>query len=179
MASFANHCLVARRLAERGVRFVHLMDWGWDVHGTGEHDDLLTQLPAKCAQVDRPIAALLVDLERRGLLDDTLVVWGGEFGRTPVNEARGGSTFLGRDHHAEGYTMWLAGGGVRAGHHHGATDAMGWSVERDPVGVQDLQATILHLLGLDPHALSYPYLGLDQRLIGPDDAPRVVHELLA
>lgn len=178
-STFANHCLVARRLVERDVRFVHLMDWGWDVHGTGEHDDLLTQLPAKCEQIDRAVAGLLIDLERRGLLEDTLVVFGGEFGRTPVNEARHGSTFLGRDHHNEGYSMWLAGGGVRAGYHHGATDAMGWGIEKDPVSVQDLQATILHLLGLDPHGLSYPYLGLDQRLIGPDDAPRVVHEILA
>ena len=178
-ASFANHCLVARRLLERGVRFVHLMDWGWDLHGTGDGDDLVTKFPAKCGEVDRPVAALLRDLERRGLLDDTLVVWGGEFGRTPVNEARGGSTFLGRDHHPDGFTMWLAGAGVRAGHHHGATDAMGWGIERDPVSVQDLQATILHLLGLDPFELAHPYLGLDQRLIGPDDTPRVVRGILS
>ncbi|QDU84792.1 hypothetical protein Pla163_19060 [Planctomycetes bacterium Pla163] len=177
--SFANHCLAARRLVERGVRFVHLFDWGWDLHGTGPGDDLDTAFPEKCRAVDRPIAALLLDLERRGLLDETLVVWGGEFGRTATNEARNGSTHFGRDHHPDGFTMWLAGAGVRAGHHHGATDEMGWGVERDPVTVQDLQATILHLLGLDPHAFSYHHLGLDQRLIGPDDAPRVVRELLA
>lgn len=178
-SSFANNCLVARRLAERGVRFVHLMDWGWDMHGVDQSTDLLEGLPKKCGEIDRPIAGLLLDLERRGLLDDTLVVWGGEFGRTPTNEARNGSTFLGRDHHTTGYTMWLAGAGVRAGLRYGATDEMGWGIERDPVSVQDLQATILHLLGLDAHALSFPYLGLDQRLIGPDDAPRVVEGILA
>ncbi|MEZ5976996.1 MAG: DUF1501 domain-containing protein [Planctomycetota bacterium] len=178
-SSFANHCLVARRLVERGVRFVHLFDWGWDVHGTGPGDDLVSALPAKCAEVDRPIAALLRDLERRGLLEETLVVWGGEFGRTATNEARDGSTFLGRDHQAECFTVWLAGAGVRAGHRHGESDEFGSRVASDPVDVRDLQATILHLLGLDPHRLTYPYRGLEQRLIGPDDAPRVVRDVLA
>jgi hypothetical protein len=177
-AAFANHCLMARRLVERGVRVVHLFDWGWDVHGTGEGDDLLHALPRKCADVDRATAALVLDLERRGLLEETLVVFGGEFGRTAVMEARDGSTHLGRDHHPDCFTVWLAGGGVRAGTSHGATCEFGARVAADPVSVRDLQATILHLLGLDPHALRYPYLGLDQRLIGPDDTPRVVRAIL-
>jgi hypothetical protein len=178
-SSFANHCLVARRLVERGVRFVQLFDWGWDVHGTGEGDDLVHALPNKCRDVDRASAALVLDLERRGLLEETLVVFGGEFGRTAVMEARDGSKYLGRDHHPDCFSMWLAGGGVRAGHTHGATCEFGARIVKDPVSVRDLQATLLHLLGLDPHALRYPYLGLDQRLIGPDDAPRVVREILA
>ena len=179
-SSFANHCLMARRLVERGVRFVQLYDYGWDIHGTGSGDDLLTQFPQKCRDVDQPIAALLLDLERRGLLDETLVVWGGEFGRTSMNEARGGSTYLGRDHHPDCFTMWMAGGGVKAGYRHGETDELGYTIARDPVSVRDLQATILHLLGLDPFRLSFPFQGLEQRLIGPDDAAaRVQHALLA
>ena len=179
-SSFANHCLMARRLVERGVRFVQLYDYGWDIHGTGSGDDLLTQFPKKCGQVDRALAALLIDLDRRGLLDETLVVWGGEFGRTSMNEKRGGSTYLGRDHHPDCFTMWMAGGGVKRGHRHGATDELGYTIAQDPVSVRDLQATILHQLGLDPFRLSFPFQGLDQRLIGPDDrAARVVHELLA
>jgi hypothetical protein len=177
-ASFANNCLLARRLVERGVRFVQLYDWGWDMHGTDSSNDLVTGLPHKCAEVDRPIAALLLDLKRRGLLEETLVVWGGEFGRTSMNEKRDGSTYLGRDHHPDCFTMWLAGAGVRAGHVHGATDELGYNIARDPVSVQDMQATILHLLGLDPFRFRYPYQGLEQRLIGPADGPRVVHELL-
>ncbi len=177
--SFANSCLLARRLVEAGVRYVQLFDWGWDIHGTGAHDDLLTQFPKKCKEVDRPTAALLLDLERRGLLDETLVVWCAEFGRTSMNEARDGSTFLGRDHHPECFTAWLAGAGIRAGLQHGATDELGYSIVDGPVHVHDLQATILHLVGLDAERLSYPYQGLDQRLIGPADGPRVVPELLA
>ncbi|MFT5154623.1 MAG: hypothetical protein ACI841_004631, partial [Planctomycetota bacterium] len=178
-SSFANNCLLARRLVEDGVRFVQLYDWGWDVHGTSSGDDLITQLPKKCAEVDRPIAALLIDLERRGLLDETLVVWGGEFGRTSMREARGGSKLLGRDHHPDCFSIWMAGGGVRAGHVHGETDELGYTIGRDPVSVHDLQATILHLLGLDAESLRFPYLGLNQRLIGPAEGPRVIHELLA
>ncbi len=178
-ASFANNCLLARRLVENGVRFVQLFDWGWDLHGTGAHDDLLHAFPEKCRQVDRPIAALLGDLDRRGLLDETLVVWGGEFGRTAMNEKRGGSTFLGRDHHPDCFTIWMAGGGVRRGHVHGATDELGYSITHDPMSVRDLQATLLYLLGLDPFRLRYPFQGLDARLIGVEDGPRVVKELLA
>jgi hypothetical protein len=114
-ASLANNCLLARRLVEKGVRVVQLYDWGWDIHGTGPGDDLMTAFPQKCREMDRPVAALIKDLKRRGLLDETLVVWGGEFGRTPMNEARGGSKFLGRDHHPHAFSMWMAGGGTRPG----------------------------------------------------------------
>jgi hypothetical protein len=176
-SSFANNCLLARRLVERGVRFVQLFDWGWDNHGTGRTDDLMHQLPLKCAETDRAIAALLLDLEQRGLLDDTLVVWGGEFGRTPMNEERNGSKFLGRDHHPHCFTMWLAGGGVRAGAVVGATDELGYHVVEDPIHVHDLQATILHLLGLDHEKLTYRFQGREFRLT--DVAGRVVRKLLA
>ncbi len=177
--SFANHCLLARRLVERGVRFVQLYDWGWDVHGTGPGDDLVDQFPKKCLDVDRPAAALVQDLERRGLLDETLVIFGGEFGRTVMREARAGSIYLGRDHHPDCFSLWLAGGGVARGRVHGATCEFGMRVVEGQVTVRDLQATILMLLGLDPERLSYPYQGLDQRLIGPAHGPRVLHELLA
>ncbi|MCE9605803.1 MAG: DUF1501 domain-containing protein [Planctomycetia bacterium] len=178
--SFANNCLLARRLVERGVRFVQLFDWGWDCHGTGPGDDIVVHLPKKAAQIDKPISALLTDLKQRGMLDETLVVWGGEFGRTSMNEARGGSKSLGRDHHPHCYSMWLAGGGVKGGTTLGATDEFGYAITRDPVGVRDLQATVLHLLGLDPFQQKYPYQGLDQRLIGPDDAAaRIRPELIA
>ena len=174
--SFANNCLLARRLVEHGVRFVQLFDWGWDTHGTNPSDDIITQLPKKCRETDRPIAALLLDLEQRGLLDETLVVWGGEFGRTPLNEERNGSTFLGRDHHPHCFTMWLAGGGVRAGARIGATDALGYYVIRDEVHVHDLQATILHLLGVDHEKLTYRFQGRDFRLT--DVAGHVVKPLM-
>ena len=177
--SFANHCLQARRLVERGVRFVQLYDWGWDVHGTGAGDDLVEQLPKKCKEVDRPVAALIEDLDRRGLLDETLVVFGGEFGRTAMREARNGSTLLGRDHHPGCFSIWLAGGGIARGRVHGATCELGMRVTEGELGVRDLQATILHLLGFDPERLAYPYQGLDQRLIGPASGPRVAHELFA
>jgi hypothetical protein len=177
--SFANNCLLARRLVEKGVRFVQLFDWGWDVHGTVEGDDIIHQLPRKCQQTDKPVAALVKDLKQRGLLDDTLVVWGGEFGRTPLNEERNGSKLLGRDHHPHAFTIWMAGGGVRPGLVYGETDELGYRVVRDKVNVRDLQATILHLLGLDPFQLHYKYQGLNQRLIGPTDEPVVHHGLIA
>jgi hypothetical protein len=178
-ASFANNCLLARRLAEQGVRYVQLYDWGWDMHGTAADNDIVTGLPKKVADVDRTIAALLKDLKQRGMLQDTLVVWGGEFGRTALNEERGGSKFLGRDHHPHCFSIWLAGGGVKAGHIHGATDDLGYFVTENKVGIHDLQATILHLLGFDAKRFSFPYQGLNQRLIGPSDEPRVVQEILA
>nr|WP_240911294.1 DUF1501 domain-containing protein [Paludisphaera soli] len=178
-ASFANNCLLARRLVERGVRYVQLFDWGWDCHGTGAGDDIVNQLPKKCKDVDKPIAALVRDLKRRGMLDETIVVWGGEFGRTSMNEARGGSTFLGRDHHPHCFTLWAAGGGIKPGATVGATDELGSSIVEDPMPVHDLQATILHLLGLDPFTFRYPYQGLQQRLIGVEDGVRVRKELLA
>jgi len=178
-SSLANNCLLARRLVEQGVRFVQLFDWGWDIHGTGKHDDLLSKFPQKCREMDRPVAALLLDLKRRGLLDDTLVVWGGEFGRTPMNEARNGSTYLGRDHHPDCFTMWLAGGGVKRGFSYGQTDELGYGITENPVGVHDLQATLLAALGLNPYTFSFPYQGLNQRLIGPANTPRVIEDLFA
>jgi hypothetical protein len=178
-ASFANNCLLARRLVEKGVRFVQLFDWGWDGHGTGKHDDLVHQLPLKCKETDQPIAALLTDLKQRGLLNQTLVIWGGEFGRTSMNEKRNGSTFLGRDHHPHAFTMWLAGGGVKPGLAHGATDELGYFITENPVSVRDLQATILHLLGLDPYHFGFKFQGLHQRLIGPTDEAKVQQALLA
>jgi hypothetical protein len=178
-ASFANNCLLARRLVERGVRYVQLYDWGWDIHGTGPGDDLMTQFPKKCKDVDQPIAALLKDLKSRGMLDDTLVVWGGEFGRTSMNEARGGSKLLGRDHHPHCFTIWLAGAGIKPGTTLGATDELGYFIAEDRCSIHDLQATILHLLGLDPWKHSYPYQGLDQRLIGPEGDAKIRTEILA
>ncbi|GHC66997.1 DUF1501 domain-containing protein [Roseibacillus persicicus] len=178
-ASFANNCLLARRLIEQGTRFVQLFDWGWDIHGTAKVDDLETQFPQKCRETDQPISALLTDLKERGLLEETLVIWGGEFGRTPMNEARGGSKFLGRDHHPDCFTTWMAGGGVKPGITYGTTDDLGYSVVDNPVHVRDFQATIQHLLGLDPHKHSFPYQGLNQRLIGPTASPKVVHDILA
>jgi len=178
-ASFANNCLLARRLVERGVRYVQLFDWGWDCHGTGAGDDIVVHLPQKCKDIDRPVAALLKDLKRRGLLDDTIVVWGGEFGRTSMNEARGGSTFLGRDHHPHCFTLWVAGGGFKHGISLGATDDLGYQITENPVTVHDLQATILHLLGLDAEKFRFPYQGLPQRLIGVEGDGHVRKELLA
>ena len=177
--SFANNCLLARRLVESGVRFVQLFDWGWDIHGTGESNDIVKHLPKKCKEIDRPITALLTDLKRRGLLDETLVVWSGEFGRTPMNEKRDNSKYLGRDHHPHSMTLWMAGGGVRGGLGYGETDELGYHVTENKMHIHDLQATILHLLGFDPHKLSVPYQGLNQRLIGPADTPRVITDLLA
>jgi len=176
-ASFANNCLLARRLIERGVRFVQLFDWGWDMHGTGVGDDLVNQLPRKCREIDRPMTALLRDLKQRGLLEETLVIWSGEFGRTAMNEERNGSKFLGRDHHPHCFTIWMAGGGVRAGAVYGETDELGYRVASDPVHVHDLQATILHLLGLDHERLTYRFQGRDFRLT--DVHGHVVRGLIA
>ncbi len=178
-ASFANNCLLARRLVEKGVRYVQLYDWGWDIHGTGAGDDVITALPNKCKQTDKPIAALLTDLKRTGLLDSTLVVWGGEFGRTSMNEARGGSKFLGRDHHPHAFTIWLAGAGIKPGMTFGATDELGYHITDGKMSVNDLQATILHLMGLDAWKLRYSYQGLQQRLIGPEGKCSVRKEILA
>ncbi|HET6249673.1 MAG TPA: DUF1501 domain-containing protein [Tepidisphaeraceae bacterium] len=176
---FANNCLLARRLSEKGVRFVQLFDWGWDCHGTGPIDDLITHLPIKCKEMDRPVAALLKDLKQRGLLDETLVIWGGEFGRTPLNEERGGSKLLGRDHHPHSFTIWMAGGGIKPGFVYGATDDLGYHVIQDKMHVHDLQATILHALGIDPFKFSYAYQGLNQRLIGPANDWSVHEKLFA
>jgi hypothetical protein len=176
-ASLANNCLLARRLVERGVRFVHLFDAGWDIHGTAPYDDLMTQFPKKAAELDRAFAALLIDLRRRGLLDETLVVWGGEFGRTPMNEARDGSKFWGRDHHPHCFSMLLAGGGTKRGAVVGATDDLGYRVTDTPIHVHDLQATVLHLLGFDHERLTYKFQGRPFRLT--DVHGKVRRELLA
>lgn len=178
-ATFANNCLLARRLVERGVRFVQLFDWGWDMHGTSKDNDIVHGLPAKVKEIDQPIAALIKDLKRRGMLDETLVVWSGEFGRTSMNEARGGSPWLGRDHHPHCFTVWMAGGGVKPGVSYGETDELGYFPAENKTTVRDLQATMLHLLGLDPQHFHYRYQGLRQRLIGPTDEGRVIKEIVA
>jgi hypothetical protein len=171
--SFANNCLLARRLVERGVRFVQLYHTDWDHHGNKD-THLGQPLDDRCKEVDRPAAALVGDLKARGMLDDTLVIWGGEFGRTPMGEPR---DLIGRDHHVDGYTMWLAGGGVRGGQTIGATDELGYYAVEDRIHVHDLQATILHLLGLDHLKLTYRFQGRDFRLT--DVAGSVVSKLLA
>jgi hypothetical protein len=173
---FANNLLLARRLVESGVRFVQLYDWGWDSHGTGPSDDIVTQLPKKCRESDRACAALILDLESRGLLDETIVVWGGEFGRTPMNEERNGSKHFGRDHNPHCFTMWMAGGGFAQGASIGQTDELGYRVTEDPIHVHDLQATILHLLGFDHTELTYRSQGRVFRLT--DVGGNVVRKLL-
>ena len=164
-SSFANNCLLGRRLLEQGVRFVHLFDWGWDFHGTNGNEDIRGGLTEKMKRTDRPVAALIRDLKQRGLLDDTLIVWGGEFGRTPFREGRtSGSAILGRDHFPDAFSIFLAGGGVKGGFTYGETDELGFSVTADKVHIHDLQATILHLLGLDHERLTYRFQGRDFRL---------------
>ena len=175
--SFANNCLLARRLVERGVRFVQLYHRGWDTHGASAGTDIVVRLPRLCLETDRAVGALLTDLKSRGLLDTTLVIWGGEFGRTPINEARNGSKLLGRDHHPRAFTMWLAGGGIRPGATIGRTDELGYNVVEDPVDVHDLHATILHLMGFDHTKLTYKFQGRDFRLT--DVSGKVVQKLLA
>jgi hypothetical protein len=177
-ASLANNCLLARRLIEQGVRFVQLFDWGWDFHGTNPKEDIRDGLTNKCATMDKPVAALLKDLKQRGLLESTLVIWGGEFGRTPFREGRTAKgQVLGRDHYPDCFTMWLAGGGSRGGYSHGQTDELGFAVTENKVHIHDLQATILHLLGFDHTRLSHRFQGRDYRLT--DVHGRVVKELLA
>lgn len=177
-ASLANNCLLARRLIEQGVRFVQLFDWGWDFHGTGPDQDIRDGLTKKCKTMDQPIAALIKDLKQRGLLDSTLIIWGGEFGRTPFREGRTSKgNVLGRDHYPDCFTMWMAGGGSRGGYSHGETDELGFGVVKDKVHIHDLQATILHLLGFDHTRLTHRFQGRDYRLT--DVHGRVVKELLA
>ncbi len=175
--AFANNCLLARRLVERGVRFVQLYHWGWDSHGTNPGDDIVKSLPERCKQTDQACAALIKDLKQRGLLDETLIVWGGEFGRTPMNEERNGSKFLGRDHHPHAFTIWMAGGGIKSGITLGATDDLGYHAVEDRVHVHDLQATILHCLGLEHTKLTYQFQGRPFRLT--DVFGEVVQKLLA
>lgn len=178
--SFANNCLLARRLAQQGVRFIQLFDWGWDSHGADKGEAINEGFKGKCQQIDRPMAALLNDLKEQGMLDDTLVVWSGEFGRTPMRENRGGSEmkFIGRDHNPSAFTMWMAGGGVKPGISYGETDPIGYTAAENPVHLRDFHATLLHLLGFDPHQLSLPFQGLDQRLTGVLPA-NVIHDILA
>ena len=167
--SFASNCLLARRLAERGVRFIQLYHRGWDHHG-----DLVRYMKICCGLTDKPTYALLQDLKQRGMLDDTLVLWGGEFGRTPMFQGKGGP---GRDHHIKGFSMWMAGGGIRGGTSYGETDELGYHSVHDVVHVRDLHATTLHMLGINHSRFSVPYLGLDMRLTGVEPA-NVIHDIL-
>ena len=177
-SSFANNCLLARRLAEDGVRFVQLFDWGWDFHGTNPAEDIRDGLTKKCSTMDKPVAALINDLKERGLFEDTLIILGGEFGRTPFREGRTAKgKVLGRDHFPDCYTMVMAGGGVKGGYTHGASDDLGFSVARDKVHVHDLQATWMHLIGFDHEKLTYRFQGRDYRLT--DVHGKVVKDLLA
>jgi uncharacterized protein (DUF1501 family) len=171
--SFAANCLLSRRLVERGVRFVNLYHASWD-----HHSNLDPELKFNCGMADRPVAALIKDLKARGLLDSTLVLWLSEFGRTPLGENRAGTKGVsGRDHHPFAFTIWMAGGGVKGGQVLGKTDDIGWSILDDPIHVNDLHATILHLFGLDHTWLTYRYQGRDFRLT--DVAGKVVTKLLA
>ena len=171
--SYAMNCLLARRMIERGVRFVQLYHTDWDHHG-GDGADLDKALTETTLQTDQASAALILDLKQRGLLNDTLVIWGGEFGRTPMGEDR---ATLGRDHHVDAFTMWLAGGGVKAGHVHGTTDDMGFGAVEGQVHVHDLHATLLHLLGFDHERLTYRFQGRDFRLT--DIHGKLVSEIMA
>jgi len=176
--SFAANCLLARRLVEQGVRYVQLFDWGWDFHGTNPREDIRDGLTNKCRPVDKAIAALISDLKQRGMLDDTLVIWSGEFGRTPFREGRTSKgQVLGRDHYPDCFSMFMAGGGVKPGINYGASDELGFSVAEDKVHIHDLQATILHLLGFDHERLTYFYQGRYFRLT--DVHGHVVKGLLA
>lgn len=177
-SSFANNCLLARRLVEGGVRFVQLFDWGWDFHGTGAGEGLRDGLTKKMGATDKPIAALIRDLKQRGLLEDTLIVCGGEFGRTPFREGRTAKgNVLGRDHYPDCFTMWMAGGGVKGGFNYGQTDELGFGVTENKVHVHDLQATIMKLMGFNHEKLTYRFQGRDYRLT--DVHGRPVDELIS
>ena len=170
--SLAANLLLSRRLVERGVRFVQLIDGGWD-----HHSKLYADLPTKCAEMDRSLAALVEDLEQRGLLDETLVIWAGEFGRTPMLEGKPDPKLVGRDHHKDAFTIWMAGGGLKRGLTYGETCELGYRITERPVAVHDLQATILHLLGLNHESLTFRFQGRDFRLT--DVHGEVVKDLLA
>jgi uncharacterized protein (DUF1501 family) len=170
--SFAASALLARRLVERGVRVVQILHRGWDQHG-----NLPAEIRSQCKDTDQPTAALLIDLKRRGLLDSTLVVWGGEFGRTVYSQGGLSKTNYGRDHHPRNFCMWLAGGGVRGGTVHGETDDFSYNVAKDPAHVNDLNATVLHCLGIDHAKFTFKFQGLDQRLTGVEEQ-RPIKELL-
>ncbi len=177
-ACFANNALLARKLVEKGVRFVQLFDWGWDTHGTGADLSIDIGLVNKCRDTDRPVTALLLDLKQRGLLEETLVVWGGEFGRTPMLENRNGvkMPFKGRDHHTDAFTIWMAGGGIKGGVSHGETDEIGFNAISGKVTAFDIQATILNQLGFDHEQFTYQSQGRPFRLT--DVSGNVIREIL-
>ena len=170
--SFAANCILARRLAERGVRFIQLYHRGWDQHG-----DLPSGIKSQCYDTDQPTAALVKDLDQRGLLDETLVLWGGEFGRTVYSQGTLSSTNYGRDHHPRCFSMWMAGAGIKPGHVHGETDDYSYNIVRDPVHIHDLNATVLHLLGINHAHLTYRHQGRDYRLT--DVAGEVIKGVLS
>jgi uncharacterized protein (DUF1501 family) len=170
--TFARSCLLARRMAERDVRFVQIFHRGWD-----QHANVATNLPNQCHDVDQPCWALIQDLKQRGMLEDTLVVWGGEFGRTIYCQGALTKENYGRDHHPRCFTIWMAGGGVKPGVVHGETDDFSYNIVKDPVHIHDLNATILHCLGIDHRRLSYRYQGLDVRLTGVEEH-QPVHQIL-
>ncbi len=179
MTSLSNNILLARKLVEKGVRFVQIFDWGWDSHGTSEDASLDFGFINKCRQVDRAMTALILDLKQRGMLEETLVVWGGEFGRTPMQENREGkqNLFKGRDHHVDAFSMWMAGGGIKKGFSFGETDEIGYYGISGKVSSYDIQATILHQLGFDHEKLTYEFQGRPFRLT--DTEGKVIHEILS
>lgn len=172
-SEFGRHCLSARRLVERGTRFVELFNASWDTHGSQDRT-----LRRNCQDVDQAVAGLLKDLRQRGMLDETLVVWGSEFGRTPMLQGNEAPDKCGRDHHKEAFTIWLAGGGVKGGMSYGASDDLGYWITRDAVEFRDLHATLFHLLGVDHRTATYRHQGLDQRLTGVEDNAEVLGEIL-
>jgi len=177
--AFGQRALLARRLVESGVRFVQIYDWGWDHHGVSPGEDILNTLPIKVQQVDRALSGLVRDLKQRGLFEETLIVWGGEFGRTPMAQNSPSQPFVGRDHHPYAFTVLLAGGGIKGGQTFGQTDDIGYYVTENPTDVRDLQALVLHLLGLDPWRLTFANQGLQQRLIGVEGKAKIHKQLLA
>lgn len=178
-ARFANNVLLARKLVEKGVRFVQLFDWGWDAHGDSPENAVDVGLINKCRTVDKPITALILDLKQRGLLDETLVIWGSEFGRTPMMENREGKTmpFKGRDHHGAAFSMWMAGGGIKGGTTYGETDEIGYDITNGKTEAFDIQATILHLLGFDHEKFTYQSQGRPFRLT--DVGGKVIHDIVS
>jgi len=171
--SFARNCILARRMAERGVPFIHLFHRGWDHHG-----GLPGKIPKQCKDIDQPAAALIKDLKQRGMLDETLVICGGEFGRTIYSQGKLTKTNHGRDHHSRCFTTWVAGGGFKGGYEHGQTDDHSYNIVKDPVHINDLNATLLQQMGIDHERLTYRFLGLDQRLTGVEGA-KVIPQLVA
>jgi len=172
--TYAANCLLARRMAERGVRFIQLYHRGWD-----QHSDLPKRIRQQCNDTDQPSAGLLMDLEQRGMLDDTIVVWSGEFGRTVYCQGKLTRDVYGRDHHGRCFSMWIAGGGIRGGVVHGATDDFSYNITEDPVHVRDLNATILHCMGIDHNRFTFSHQGLDQRLTGVDEPAKLIKPILA